>query len=370
MLDVVGVGALNLDYIVGGSVPRDRGRRIPLTPTTRFEHGSEFPADEATVLSLLDALGGEEALVPSLGGSAFLTIHALAEMRLGLRLGYVGVCGRSPAPGFSPMELMAGLGIDNRAVRDQADQTCGICVSHIREGERTLLVWPGANTAFAGYVDEAFDSLAGYMAGARFLHVTSLFDPLSPGRLLALVREAKRRNPELKLSFDPGHAWCVDQPEAAMQLLRLTDYLLVNQREFRALGGLGETASDDAVAEAIVARCGPSCRALVAKRYDRILEFRPGEGGEVTREEYRQQPLGIDHVEDDTGAGDVFASGVLAALTSTRLQFELGAFLGLRMARHKLLSIGDQGYGDFASIAARFLRDWADVLVRGEREAS
>jgi predicted nucleotide-binding protein len=43
-------------------------------------------------------------------------------------------------------------------------------------------------------------------------------------------------------------------------------------------------------------------------------------------------------LEDATGAGDVFAAAVLASLTSQRLQVELGAVLGLNLARHKMRS--------------------------------
>jgi sugar/nucleoside kinase (ribokinase family) len=366
--DVVGVGALNLDYIDGVSAQRQRDPGMRPEIVTRFELGVETPVDEATILDALDRLGGREALVPSLGGSAFLTIHALAEMGLGLRLGYIGVAGRSPAPDFSPLQLMDDLGIDHSVIRLENDRTTGICVSHLRQGERTLLTWPGANLGFATYVDDEFEVLASYLASTRFIHVTSLLDPVSPGRMLALLTEAKRRNPEVKLVFDPGYTWCAEQPDGARKLLGITDYLLVNYREFQALGGLEEHASDDDMAEAVLGRCGPKCAALVAKQYDRVLEFRPLDGG-VLREEYEQRPLEPDTIEDATGAGDVFAAGLLAALASPRLQFELGAFLGLRMARHKLRSVGDRGYAEFASLARGFLRDWGHLLVSGEREA-
>jgi sugar/nucleoside kinase (ribokinase family) len=165
------------------------------------------------------------------------------------------------------------------------------------------------------------------------------------------------------MSFDPGHEWWVDQPPEAMGLLALTDYLLVNDQEFRALGGLGDQADDATVAGVILDRCDNVCATLVAKRYDRVLEFRPAGAG-VRVSEYMQARVNRGRIVDDTGAGDVFAAGILAALTSRRLQFELGAILGLKMARHKLLSVGDQGYGDFAAISQEFVRGLVAGSIR------
>ncbi|MFI9492422.1 hypothetical protein ACIG8K_12720 [Streptomyces halstedii] len=55
---------------------------------------------------------GSASLDASLGGSAWLTIYALARLRLGLRLGHVGVAGRIEMPGLSFLGRMDRLGID------------------------------------------------------------------------------------------------------------------------------------------------------------------------------------------------------------------------------------------------------------------
>jgi len=358
MLDVVGVGMLNLDYIACASSHRRRDPEAILEITERFEHGVESVVDEDTIREVIGQLGGRETLSPSLGGSAFLAIHALANMDLGLRLGYVGLAGQSPDPTLSPLKLMDRLGIDRSAVHVDRERTSGMCVSYIQDGERTLLTWPGANVGFGRYVDERMDELAAYLANARCIHVTSFLDAAIAGRLVALVEAAKRLNPDVRVSFDPGHAWCVERHPDVMRLLKLADFLFVNHREFRALSGLGEIASNDrAIAEAVLGSCGQRCSTLVLKRYDRILLFRRRED-EVVEEDYRHEPLGADVIEDATGAGDVFAAAMLAAITSHHLQFELGTFLGMKMARHKLHTVGDRGYEQFSPIARRFLRSW------------
>jgi len=364
-LDVVGIGMLNLDYIASASSHRRRDPEAILEITERFEHGAESVVDEETILDVIEQLGGRQTLSPSLGGSAFLAIHALANMDMGLRLGYVGLSGRSPDPTLSPLKLMDRLGIERSAVWVDRERTCGMCVSYIQDGERTLLTCPGANSGFARYADERLDELAAYLAGARFIHVTSFLDADSPARVVALIERAKRLNPDVRVSFDPGHAWCVRRPPEAMRLLAITDYLFVNHREFKALANLGEIAPDDQVmAGKVLERCGGSCSALVLKRYDRILLYRR-RGDDIVREDYQHEPLGPDVIEDATGAGDVFAAGMLAAMSSDHLQLELGTLLGMKMARQKLHTVGDRGYALFSPLARRFLRDWgAEQEVR------
>ena len=357
MLDVIGVGALNVDYIASASSHRRRDPDVLVEILDGFEHGVESLVDDETAFSALEQLAGRETLAPSLGGSAFLTTHALAEMNLGLRLGYLGVCGRSPDPTLSFLRLMDRLGIERTAVRQDPTRTCGVCVSYISDDERTLLTSLGANEGFARYATEEFERLATYLSHARFIHATSFLDPDGPRLLYSLIEESKRINPEVRLSFDPGHMWSVQQPEDAMRLLRLTDYLMLNYREFKALGGQGGLADDDDIAKAVLDRCGPNCAALALERYDRILMYRRS-GGAIEREEYLQQPLDVESIEDATGAGDVFAAGLLAALTSDRMQLELGSLLGMKMVRNKLRQVGDRGYRGFARAARRFLREW------------
>jgi len=350
MLDVVAVGMLNVDYIAGASSQRHRDPEAMREISDRFEHGAESVTDRATILDVVEQLGSRDAVIPTLGGSAFRVIQTLARLRLGLRLGCVGVWGRSPDPTLSALQRMRHLGIDCAHVRMDGERTSGMTVSCVQEGERTLLTWPGANEGFAGYVDEHADVLAAYLADARFVHVTAFLDPASPARLVDLIDEARRRNPHLQVSFDPGHAWCALRPPEAMRLLRLTDLLFLTYREFQALAGLGKLAPDDAAAMRILGLCRPACTAVVLKQYDRVRRYRLRDG-ELVRDGCALGPLDPDTVEDATGAGDVFAAGMLAALASDQAQLEVGTTLGMRMARHMVRDVGDRGHEAFERIA-------------------
>ncbi|GAA2519673.1 PfkB family carbohydrate kinase [Winogradskya humida] len=326
--DVVGIGALNLDFIADPGTP------------LQAEWGTETAVDAATINAAIQA-AGPERLTTTLGGSAFNTVHAIARTRPGLRLGYVGAAGRNPTGGPSPRAGLATLGIDHRHVSYNDDALSGICFSLTENGDRTLLTHAGANSSFPEYVDRHFDALVGYLSRTRLIHVTSLLDDTSAGRLLALLTAVKAVNPATALSFDPGHVWSTTVTADIEGLVRLSDYLLLNRRE------LAELRTVLNLTEAVV----------VVKRPDHIEVRRPGARPEI----HPQIPLPDNKIVDATGAGDVFAAGLLIGLIAEAgpspgvglgpgVDLGPGCLLGMRLARHKLQHVGSAGHDGFAAL--------------------
>lgn len=348
-LDIVGIGAINLDYIASAS--SKVGETSVSDLPGLFEWGSEHAVEEAWINETLERLG-IDGLHPSIGGSSFNVIHALASMNLGLRLGFVGVAGRSPVPGISIKRHLLDHDIHQQYVFSN-DSTTGICLSLIEDGERTLFTHPGANTSLGTYIEEREAELLEYLASAKVVHLTSLLDEHSAEAVLRLLTNLRRDAPT-QISFDPGHTWAIDPSPAVKAFLRLTDYLLVNFREFKLLGNYQPGDSDQIVAERIFEQCGPDCSILVLKHYDRTKLFRLL-GEEVTVRELQHVPLGNREIEDATGAGDVFAAGLLAGLAATPFQVELGVRLGVDLARAKLRSVGSDSYDHFAELTSDFI---------------
>ncbi|MEV6551339.1 PfkB family carbohydrate kinase [Streptomyces sp. NPDC051597] len=360
-LDVVGIGALNLDYIISSPAAGapaetplstriaqivDQDRPVP-------EWGTETAVDEHTVYAALEAVDSA-ALETSLGGSAFNAIHTLAQLQLDLRLGYVGVAGHVPGPGISSTAQLHALGVDHRYVFQDEDHLCGVCFSFTEDGERTLLTHAGANTAMADHLERNFDDVVAYLAGARVVHVTSFLDERTPDRLLALLQAVKRTNPATLISFDPGHVWSTNPTPAVTGLITLADYLLLNHREFRELGRLGDQSSDEHIASWLLDQGTADSGVIVVKRRAGTHTWRQ-ENGKAVDAFYPQLLLADDQVEDATGAGDVFAAGLLAVLTGDRLQVELGALLGMTLARHKLRYVGSHGHAQLAEVTRDFI---------------
>ncbi len=89
MLDLVGIGALNLGYITTARRLRFLEPELVSEFANRFEHGNERPVKEEAINTALSRLG-RRVFGRFLGGSAFNVIHTVAAINVGLRLGCVG----------------------------------------------------------------------------------------------------------------------------------------------------------------------------------------------------------------------------------------------------------------------------------------
>ncbi len=79
-VEVVGVGALNVDYIASASRLSARSAEQVQESVARFEWNTEGPVDGTTVAKAIERLGAS-SLDASLGGSAWLTEFTLAQLR-------------------------------------------------------------------------------------------------------------------------------------------------------------------------------------------------------------------------------------------------------------------------------------------------
>lgn len=332
--EIIGFGALNVDYIAGASRLSERANEQIKESTVRFEWNREGPVDEQVIAMAIRNLGAA-SLSYSLGGSAWLSIFTLAQMRVGIKLAYIGVLGRIETPGLSFIDQMDELGIAHDWVGRVPGQLCGLCLSYIDDTDRVMLTHPGANYEMHRYISEHFDELAKYVATARYVHVTSFLDQNTPHQVLRVLERAKEINSDLRISFDPGFDWAEHPSGDVEGILGLTDLLFVNYREFKALGHYDHGESDETIARKVLLRCHDGCTLFVTKRYDFTESFHAGARG-VTAQAFRlRHPLQASEPEDATGAGDVFAAAVLSALTSSRLKVELGIYLGLSLAQVK-----------------------------------
>lgn len=332
----MGVGALNLDLIASASKLSSHLADEQVVETTaRFEWNFEDTVDEATIDRVLARLG-PSSIDGALGGSAWNTIYSLAQMRVGVSVGYVGVAGRTEFPGLSFVRQMERLGIDSSFVLHTPERRAGLCLSYIEDGERVLLTNPGANLRMDDYIQRDFDAIANYLSGAQALHVTSFVDTASSTQVARLLTTVKQDNPSVILSVDPGHIWASELTTPVRDLLGAADYVVCNHRELKLLGGYQRGDTDAVLARRVFDRINPAVTLVIAKRYDLVEVFRKHDSRMVmvTSPSSSAHPFD-DDIEDATGAGDSFAAGLLSALTSPSLKTDLGALVGLALSRYK-----------------------------------
>ncbi|MEU9746006.1 carbohydrate kinase family protein [Streptomyces niveus] len=271
------------------------------------------------------AFGQREQLVDSglltLGGSA--AIMACGAARLGLKVAFAGRVGDDEAGQFV-VAALAARGVDTGAVRiDPALPTPLTVVVTRDDGDRTILTAPG--TLAATRADDVPDALLG---DCRHVHAASYFlMPHLARALPGLFRTAHDRGATTSLDTndDPAGSWDKDGSQGLGALLAVTDILLPNAREARALAGLPDDTPLDTVAGQLAAR-GPLV--VVKDGADGALAHNGRSA--VRTPGIPARPL------DTVGAGDSFDAGFVAAVLagrSTADALELAAVCGALSTR-------------------------------------
>ena len=289
-------------------------------------------------MTLIDASGASAlyaAMPPGLeisGGSAANTCAAAAA--LGARVAFLGTVadddlGRS----FRRDIVAAGVHFPTPPLLGAAPTArCLILVTP--DGQRTMNTYLGACTAFG----EADLDLA-LIAGSRITYLEGyLFDPPAAQaafRAAAAAAHAAGRQVALSLS----DAFCVDRHRAAFRALVAghVDILFANEAEIVALY---ETPTFESAAEA--ARADVALVALTRSEAGSVV-LRGAERVDVAAEPAR--------VVDTTGAGDVYAAGFLAGLTTGRGLAACGR-LGSIAAAEVIGHFGARPEADLRALAA------------------
>ncbi|MFE2938750.1 carbohydrate kinase family protein [Streptomyces sp. NPDC059255] len=288
-------------------------------------------ANPDIVLGPLDAplaFGQREQLVDTglltLGGSA--AIMAAGAARLGLKVAFAGRVGDDEAGRFVTAAL-AARGVDTSAVRvDPALSTPLTVVVTRGDGDRTILTAPG--TLAATRADDVPEALLG---DSRHVHAASYFLlPRLAEALPALFRTARERGATTSLDTndDPAGKWETGGPGGSGGLgavLAVTDVLLPNAREARALAGLPEDTPLEEAARRLALR-GP------------LVAVKDGADGALVhdgRAALRTRGIPAEPL-DTVGAGDSFDAGFVAGLLAGRSAadaLELAAVCGALSTR-------------------------------------
>jgi len=348
MVDVIGIGSLNLDLIVSAekteSFPEGEVRRA----YSIIESCGGGPAglrDVDKVLSLL----GRGSFKESLGGSAFNTVHALAELGIGISAGFIGVSG-STGCRKNFLELMDELSIDSTCVAGSTEERSGICLCVNRDGRRSLLIYPGSNRLITGHISANREKILACAAGARVLHITSFMVADAPEAIAGLVGEVKKANPGIKVSFDPGLSWIKNITPAITRIMKSADIIFLNTQEFQLLSGESPEADGIEKARGIYGRFGLDSSLLVAKLKPDIRVY-SSSGGRIMERCFENRIVDCEDISDATGAGDVFNAGFLAVLLRRGMSsIGQAAELGSSFAYAKLVSSGDDLYKEFKRI--------------------
>jgi sugar/nucleoside kinase (ribokinase family) len=320
MLDVIGIGALNLDLLY--EVETLAGLRKEGWP---LHAGREHSLTAGEFKKLLKGLEQQGTLrFRSGGGSAANTIVALA--RMGLQTGFVGRVGADEEGAFILGEMK---GVDLTQVK--AGEASGICLVILdKRRDRTLMVQPNAND------DLVFEDLnIPYLADARFLHLSAF---VGDGPFAAQQRLMEVLPDRVKVSLDPGELYARRGKKAILPLIERASILFATEHEICMLMGTKDYKA--------------GCKEIASLGPDTVVCKRGEQGAYLFSRQGEQEYLPQKAVEvvDNTGAGDVYNAGFLAGLLREKPLHDCLA-LAHAVAAKSLGGYGRERYPDAGDIA-------------------
>ncbi|HIE31535.1 MAG TPA: carbohydrate kinase family protein [Methanosarcinales archaeon] len=283
MIEVIGIGALNMDrlYLV--------------------EHIAE-PGEEVRI----------DTVSEQPGGSAANTIVGLA--RLGIHTGFIGRVG-DDADGACVRLEMEREGVDTGGIETVPGRT-GIAIVLVDgRGERSMYVYPGVNDELCMTPENM-----SYAKSAKYLHLSSF-----AGEDQFEMQKGILDKLESKISFAPGMLYAQKGIDALQAIIRQTEIIFLNHDEIEMLTGSGYRDGAEKLNKAgaaiVVVTLGRDGCYIRTPDSETVV---PGYGARVV---------------DTTGAGDAFSAGFLCGRLNGRPLGECGR-LGNRVASMCVEAVG------------------------------
>ena len=358
---VVGVGALNVNYVVPFTKAQAYLKQIT---RGRIEAGQETWVADNDIDNTLHDLGYQNVDYCGLGGAAYHTVDCLAQIGVGLSLGYIGAAGM-PVPDakggkLDILEKLKIRSIDHHYVHLSSNGPGRtVSIRNTKDKSRSNQTAPGANDELLSFIDGKEDALSGYLAGAQWVHLSSLVDRKCMLKVVELVQRAKRINDRLIVSFDPGSEYCRLPEQGGMNIvervLACVDYLFVNSAEFDQLAAIRDRVpkqrrdtTDTAATVFEAYQCDGVSIIVQNTNYYRVQFFWKVGREVLSRREFKY-PLWHSGVKEVTGASGILAAGIIAAhlLPDIGYDSRLSARFAMALVRQKLGRTGFEAGGEY-----------------------
>jgi ribokinase len=307
--DFLGHGALNLDMIYEiDSLEALKKYGFHLEPGHETT-GSHEEAD--LLLRLLNARG--RLVAKSGGGSSANTISALA--RLGFKTGFLGGVGNDDDGDFI---LTSMTGVDTSMITRFGRSAVCLVVLEAASRDRAMMVAPHDR-----YIPLSNAELTTYLKGTQCVHLSSV---VTKEGLECQVEMVKTLSPRQILSFDPGEIYASIGLIAGSkglkgllaEIIRRTDILFVTEAESKLLTGEAGMEAANRLLPMLNTYPMPERPFFFAETDGPVIVMKKGADGAslYSRRLYLSVPAESLNFEivDNTGAGDAFNAGVLAAI--------------------------------------------------------
>lgn len=324
-LDIIGIGAINYDYIFFCPKLEYKNRMLP-------EFGQEYlNISREAIYEDINKLMYTTEHTNQVCGSAFFALKTIHAISPELKLSYVGVCGKP-----TKKELDAGFRSDVHEEFSFLSNTDwlfydegepGLSLVRIVKGTRNWIdIDPGVNSKLEEYIlkkekQDGDNSFVEYLSKSKWIHISSLSDFRQFEFIVKRVVEAKKLNPLLKISVDPGYEYTKKYKLELREIFSVADYVFLNKNEVENLIGdtsLTEKNKYNVLASVFNYYKLSNTQVIIIKGKSKhtLASFKEGE---LVVSNFWHKKLRNQKIQNDTGAGDAFAGGFLASMLSTRL---------------------------------------------------
>ena len=356
--DVIGIGAINFDYIFDFDPGKDGGK--PQAVEIGIEDLGNNKRDELVEGRIFDRVAKDSELIVEVGGSAYRTVKTISTMNCGLTTACVGVYAQG-----EKTESKAGFFYDpktefrhltNSNWLFESKGKPGRALIKLHKGLRhSIEIGPGVNTKLQQSVceqerklgksnpsdDHVVEPFTMFLASARWVHLTSLSDFNQFEFFVDRITDAKLINPHLRFSLDPGDEYTRNYADKLSNAFSAADYIFLSEKEFNNIkGGQDFPWRTRVDAVGLLARESErfDTQVLIVKSQNHHILLNYLNGNPLKRKFWHHR-LWRTQIRNDTGAGDVFAGGVIAGLLSSYLithqpaPIRLGAILAAEKLR-------------------------------------
>ena len=325
-VDVIGIGAINIDYIFAGTQSDNKEDK------KKLDDGEEIFVKEHVFREHFEKVRMNSKLVNiEVGGSSLLAIRTLKSMCSQLTTAYVGVYGRLPrfmedtrvpeSPNHLRESLKEYVDEDSWLFYDENSDTGSAIVKLYKRKRQFINILPGANNQLKERIERAGkDQFVSFLSSAKWIHMTSLRDVHQFVVISEYVKEAKAKNPSLIVSLDPGYDYTKNHWKTLKSILPMIDFLFLSKGEYANLTqniGLPSKSKATVLGNELNAiKANPQI--IIIKGKNKVLLLSLINNKAYTRI-YRHKRIPYFRILNDTGAGDAFAGGFIVGKLSPEL---------------------------------------------------
>ena len=275
MYDVITMGSSTVDVFAH----TDQSEIIDIRSKNKCEEFISYPVGTKMLITrLMHNMGGNGAN------------SAVAFARLGLKTGYLGKIGTD----HNGKLILASLKRERVGFIGAKGRESGFSiVLDSIEDDRTILTYKGCNN------DLSFKEVKKSRLRTRWFYLSTMLGE-SLHTMQRIAEQAKKK--KIRVAFNPSATLLEKEKEAALNLLKYTDVLVLNKEEAEIL--VGEGSEEENIKK--LASHGPS-----------TIVITDGKNGALAYENgsyYKVMPRKDLKVVETTGAGDAFASTLTAGL--------------------------------------------------------